>query len=177
MATINLINSDKIVLIDDMNFEFLNKFRWYLLENSKKTSRYAVCGQRKYLEKSGVDISSSGKVIWMHRLLMNFPNNFQVDHINGNSLDNRCFNLRICTASENGKNRSISNNNSLGVKGVYKENIRHRGKCFRARIRVNGKRISLGIFQTPREAEIAYKEASRLYFKEFSRESLNLSIT
>ena len=81
----------------------------------------------------------------LHRLLMNPPIGFEVDHINGNSFDNRRSNLRIVTHSENMQN-SIRNLNTLtGERGVYMEKVKYgKGIRYRARIWLNGKRIQVG---------------------------------
>lgn len=104
----------------------------------------------------------------LHRILMRCPDDRMVDHINGNTLDNRRVNLRICDHAENMKNRRIHSNNRSGVKGVYRDatekNIR-----WRAQIRVEGKKICIGSFASPEEAEAAYLEASKRYHGEFSR--------
>ena len=95
-----------------------------------------------------------------------------VDHINGDSLDNRIDNLRLVTESENSKNRKKGNNNTTGFKGVYQ----NKDGSISARIDVNGKNKYLGSFKTVELAAKAYKEASIKYHGEFRRvEDLALS--
>jgi len=74
-------------------------------------------------------------------------------------------NLRICTHSENVKNRKKSKNNTSGFKGVFKNGT---NKRWRAKIRCNGKQINLGYFDTKLEAYEAYCAACEKYHKEFS---------
>lgn len=83
----------------------------------------------------------------------------QIDHINGNSIDNRIENLRDVTSKENSRNLSISSYNKTGVMGV---NLTSRGR-FRARIIVHGKETALGCYSTLEEAAAARKEAEIKY--------------
>ena len=83
----------------------------------------------------------------------------QIDHINGNSIDNRIENLRDVTPGENNRNLSIYSHNKTGVMGV---NLTSRGK-FRARIIVYGKETALGCYSTLEEAAAARKEAEIKY--------------
>lgn len=92
----------------------------------------------------------------------------EVDHINGDSLDNRRENLRRCTKSENMANRSLQKNNTLGVRGVWVYQTRG-GNKYRAEIKVNGKKISLGNFDTIEEAATVRDAASIHYFGEFAQ--------
>lgn len=105
------------------------------------------------------------KTILMHRLVTNCPKDKVVDHINHDTTNNRKSNLRICSHSENGKNRSVSKNNKIGVTGVSWEKARNK---WRATIKINGKRIHLGLFENLEEAIKARLEAEKKYFGEFS---------
>ena len=95
-----------------------------------------------------------------------------VDHISGDTLDNRKENLRICTPLDNGKNRKVSIRNTSGFVGVQFRELTHR---WEAMITTNGKRIRLGGFLDINDAIAARKAAEELYFGEFSprREKLN----
>lgn len=102
----------------------------------------------------------------LHRVIMNTPPNEQVDHINGNKLDNRIDNLRNCTAKQNSYNNSIYSNNTSGYKGVVL--IKTSGK-FRARIRFNNKYLHIGCFNSAIEAAKAYNKKATELFGEFAR--------
>lgn len=97
---------------------------------------------------------------------MEAPEKMEVDHINGNKLDNRRENLRVCKGSQNKMNRSISINNKTGFNGVYwaKQN-----KKFRAMIGINGKRKHIGYFNTAHSAARAYNVAARGLFGKFAK--------
>lgn len=96
----------------------------------------------------------------LHRFLLPCPAGLQIDHINRNRLDNRKANLRIVTASQNSRNMGIKSDNSTGYKGV--QFIADHGK-YRARIRTDSGRVSLGHFKTALEAAHAYDKAAKLY--------------
>jgi len=79
----------------------------------------------------------------------------EVDHKNGDPLDNRRQNLRLCTHAQNQHNTGLSCVNTSGFKGVSK-----RGKRWKAQIRINGKQTYLGTYDTPEEAGAAYDAAA-----------------
>ena len=88
----------------------------------------------------------------------------QIDHVNGNSLDDRWENLRAATATENAQNHKRRAKKSplpMGVREVPS------GR-FAARIAVNKQKIHLGTFDTPESASRAYQTARREHFGEFS---------
>lgn len=109
---------------------------------------------------------NSDKLIYLHVLIMNPGKNEEVDHINGNRLDNRRENLRICTHQQNMMNRGIQKNNTSGVIGVY---YSEKYSKWHARIKVNGKYIHLGYFNNLDEAACVRKNAEEKYFNEFAR--------
>lgn len=90
----------------------------------------------------------------------------QIDHINGVKTDNRACNLREATNSQNGKNLGLSKANLSGIKGVSFETYTGRWK---ATIRVDGKSISIGRFDSIEQAALARKIAEQKYFKEWNR--------
>lgn len=103
------LTQGKFALVDDEDFDWLNKFRWYLSD-----SGYAKRDQHIKLEIN----KYSKKTIWMHRIINNTKGGLFTDHINQNKLDNRKENLRTVTKSQNGFNRGKQSNNTSGVKGV-----------------------------------------------------------
>lgn len=90
------------------------------------------------------------------------PDDLFVDHINGNAWDNRRKNLRVATREQNTQNRR---GNGKYLKGVTPG----RGGKFRASIKSNGLRTSLGTFTTEEQAALAYDHAARERFGEFAR--------
>ena len=90
-----------------------------------------------------------------------------LDHINGNTADNRIENLRECTNAENQMNNKLRKDNKSGHKGVCFHKAS--GK-WRASIVVAGKQHSLGYFLTPEEAAQTVSKERRKYHGEFTRE-------
>lgn len=131
-------------LIDLGDIEKVGKYRWYATEKGYVKSQ---------------------NNLRLHRLVMNATEDYLVDHINRNPLDNRKSNLRMCTQAENSRNVGVSQANSTGFKGVYFEKLNNK---YRARIKYNGKRISLGCYMNPVDAAIAYDKKAIELFGDFA---------
>lgn len=106
------------------------------------------------------------KVLMMHRVILPVSQGMQVDHINGDRLDNRRANLREATHSENARNRGIGKNNKSGIKGVRWCPVLCKWMSW---ITVDGKRTYLGSFHDLEGAAKAYANASREMHGEFGR--------
>ena len=154
MKEIRLTNG-KYAIVDDEDFELVNKFNWF------ETDGYAKQTTAKQTIK--------GKRILMHRLILGVTNpKIYVDHINGVTLDNRKSNLRICSPKENSRNRKRPAHNKTGFKGVsIGEN--KKWKNYVARIVYDGKMIYLGSYDTPEKAAIAYNQKALELFGEYAR--------
>lgn len=113
-----------------------------------------------YAFRNAVQPGGGKRVVYLHRAILCPPNGMQVDHINGDGLDNRRSNLRAVSAAENQRNKRINSNNTSGVAGVsYAE----RDAVWMASIKVDGKGKVLGHFQTFDEAVAARKAAEVHY--------------
>ena len=124
-------------IVDAEDVELLGQFNW----------KWKNSGNRGYATLRGGDGS-------MHRALMNNPHRMMIDHINGDSLDNRKSNLRIVTNRENQQNRKEHRDGKL-----FGCSYKKREKKWEAQIRVNGSQKSLGYFKTEYEAHQAYMKA------------------
>jgi hypothetical protein len=144
------LTKGKVAIVDDDMFEYLNQFKW--------------CYSKGYAIR-GIRVNGKAEKICMHRAIINTPVGMDTDHMNMNKLDNRRENLRICNRSENIRNTGLRSTNSSGYKGVTLHKARNK---WRARIRVNGKKKSLGYFATKEEAAKAYNAAASFYFREFA---------
>jgi hypothetical protein len=93
------------------------------------------------------------------------PKGMVIDHLDGNPLNNQKKNLRICTHSENMRNRNLYVNNTSGFKGVYWHKTTKKWMSY---IRINKKSLYLGIYTCPIDAAKAYNDAALKYHGEFA---------
>jgi hypothetical protein len=107
----------------------------------------------------------------MHRVIMgDAATGLQIDHCDGDGLNNQRANLRVCTSSQNNWNQRISKANTTGFKGVSRPaRLRGMVNCHVATIQLNGKRRYLGRFPTAEQAHAAYCEAAKKLHGEFAR--------
>lgn len=99
---------------------------------------------------------------YLHRAILNASSDKQVDHIDGNKLNNSKSNLRLCTNSENSRNTRPKRGK---YKGVYFD--KKRGQWV-AQITVDRKCTSLGSYLSPEDAALAYNEAAKSLHGEFA---------
>lgn len=143
------------VSVDDRDFNFLNQWRWSFWNLKGGDLFYAV--RQDYKTK---------RDIRMHRLIMNCPKDKQVDHINGNGLDNRRSNLRICSVAENQRNSKVHKDNKSGYKGVSWNKEK---KKWHVCIRIGKENKSLGYFISKIDAATAFNKTAKKYFGKFAR--------
>jgi len=150
--------------IDGEDFDKIKEYTWGVNYNKNADSFYIKTNKRLDINKR--------TVILLHRLIMNYPKNMVIDHINGNTLDNRKENLRVCTIGENSCNcKKYSNGKLSKFKGVsFDKNV----KKYKAYIKKNRKYIHLGYFMTEKEASEAYDVASKKYHGEYSKTNYKL---
>lgn len=149
------LTQGKVTLVSREDFDEISKYQWYAKPQYKRVL---------YAYRQSVYIDGKQRSVSMARQIMGFPDGMQVDHINGDTLDNRRCNLRLATPAQNGRNRGKYPNNTSGFKGAFY----HYGR-WQAGIRVDGKLMYLGTYNTPEEAHAAYCEAAKKYHGEFWR--------
>jgi hypothetical protein len=105
------------------------------------------------------------RIIWVH-VYGSIPDGAEIDHINGDKLDNRISNLRLASHAQNGRNAKVRCDNRSGYKGV---SWSKKDRVWCAFIHVDGRAKYLGGFPTPEKASSAYREAALLHHGEFAR--------
>lgn len=145
MKKIFLSNGD-FTLVSDEDYIFLFPYSWSQHKKGYVTGR--IDGEKVRMNR-----------VIAKRMGLNLLN--QIDHINGDKLNNQRDNLRSATNSQNRANSKSKN--KTGYKGVTKK----RNK-WQAQINVDGQKIYLGTFDSPEEAHQAYIKAAERYFGEFA---------
>ncbi len=115
---------------------------------------------------TGYAVATVGrKHLYMHRLILDAHHDVMVDHIDGNKLNNQRRNLRICTNSENMRNKLELKANKSGHRGVCRKKGHWK---WTATIKVNTKNVHLGYFAKKEEAIAARIAAEQKYFGDFA---------
>lgn len=152
---IGYTHNDEIFYFDIDDYEKIKEYCWHTTGYRDKTTG------TKYISTS----DKNGKILYMHRLIMNVHNldsSQQIDHINHYKNDNRKNNLRIVNNSENQFNIPIRKNNKSGQIGVGYDKSKN---IWYATIRINGKTKYLGSSKNKEVAIKLRKDAEILYYK------------
>lgn len=144
---VELCKGGKTIVDDDFRLEFPDMKLYYAQVSPRK---------------GYVRVSVAHRSMYLHRLLTGCPRGLEVDHINGDPLDNRMSNLRVCTKAENRRNLGLSKRNTSGYKGVYWSPGRQRWH-----VRVGSKHI--GRYRLLKEAVSAYNEAAISTYGAFAK--------
>jgi hypothetical protein len=143
-----ILTKNKKTIVDNNIFNLVSGKKWYA-----SYSRGLYYAARE----------ENNKMIKLHRLIMNAKPNQIVDHINGNTLDNRLCNLRLTDRSGNAINANKRKNTTSKYKGVYKKVLKKSIK-YRSQIQFNGEKIHLGSFDLEIDAAKAYNKKAKELF-------------
>lgn len=145
------LTKNKFTIVDDEDYEILNQHKWYCLNDY--AARDKITDKRK-------------RTLYMHRLIMNCSESSYVDHVDGNPLNNRRENLRICSQSQNNMNRNKTEGNfSSRYKGVSFDKERNKWVM---RLQKDGKCIIRKRFEKELDAAVFYNEMALKVYGEFA---------
>lgn len=144
----------KFAKVDDSDFDELSAFKWHFDNGYAK-------------RQIPVKERFSGKKWWyLHWSITGKPaQGFEVDHKNGDKLDNRRENLRVATLSQNRANIGLLSRNKSGFKGVSWHKASNR---WGVRVKLHGKVRWVGVFKKKEDAAIAYNKKAKELFGEFA---------
>ena len=157
MKTIQLANGRGIALVDDADWEMCAEHSWRLRKSSGTGTSYAI---------TNIHVDGKKTTILLHRFIVKAPKDKQVDHRNGNGLDCRRDNMRLCTHQENCRNRKKQRGCSSIYKGV---SWSKQHQLWQSRGIHNQVYYHLGYFASEVEAARAYNTFAVEHFKEFAK--------
>lgn len=149
-------HGDFKVLFSRQSLALIRKFHWCM----------SVSPRQFYVRAT----SASGQGALLQTVLMPAPTGFFTDHRDGDTLNNRLSNLRICTRGQNRSNSKLNKNNTTGFKGIH---FNRKDKKWVARISHQGRRIVLGTFLTIEQAVKERSLAEKEYHGEYARKGLS----
>ena len=151
-----------------IGYTYKNDEFWFDLEDYDLIKDYCWYKDKDgYFATNYYDNAKKKKRLSLHRLIMNFVNSTDIDHIRGKETrhDNRKLNLRAATRSQNNMNKGLQSNNTSGITGISWFSKTNQWRVY---ITVNKKFIHIGLFDNFDDAVKARKEAEEKYFGEYS---------
>lgn len=155
------LTQNKTTIVDDDDYERYGHLKWHYAHGRAVRRHGQWTRDRKKITGT----------TWLHREIMGNPEGLLVDHINGNPLDNRKENLRLCIQSQNMANarKTTKKKTSSTYKGVHKESSAGYKNPWSAYITKDKKRQNIGHFATEEEAALAYNQRAEELFGEFAK--------
>jgi hypothetical protein len=149
-------------IIDASDLPLVSQHRWWASVRRRADGSVSAV----YARRDGTKVNGRAPVIYLHRFVSGAACDVDVDHSDGNGLNNRRSNLRVASRAQNIRNAKKRRDNKSGAKGVWQD---PRYGTWQASITVNRKRVHLGSFRSLDAAAAAYAEASKLHHGEFGR--------
>lgn len=141
------------ILVSRQDYDRVSKYTWHISWNKDRTRKYARA-------------RINGKLVLMHRFILEVDSSFDVDHRNRNGLDNTRRNLRVANRSQNNAN-GLGKGNKNGFKGTF-FNSDGRPKPWYAQVGYEYRTVHCGSYVTPEEAARAYDRKAVELFGEFA---------
>ena len=168
-------HGEQTVLYDAVDRDIVHNHRWYVHQPKQSGRLYVRTnvdnpdgGIRVHTVKGRTYHSTKQTSIGLHQMIMQTPKGMYTDHIDGNPLNNKRSNLRVCSNADNCRNRGINKNNTHGYKGVSYDGRRPHAP-WSARVGFNYKRVYVGNYATKEEAARAYDKKALELHGEFAR--------
>ena len=163
------LSQDQVAVVDAEDYGWLSNYSWYAKWNPHTKSFYAVAAINKTvdfeLENGTIITRRVQAIVSMHRAVLKIGSErIHVDHEDHDTLNNRKYNLRRAGQHEQKRNSRVYKSNTSGFKGVHQ---RPNG-TYQARINMDGKRVSLGHYDTPEEAAKVYDAKAVEVYGEFA---------
>jgi hypothetical protein len=158
------LTQGQVAIVCDCHAHLVENHKWYAMWSPDTQSFYAVRNSSRLLGKR--------KVIYMHTVINNTPVDIYTDHVNNDTLNNTCTNLRNATREQNQRNKRKQSNNSSGYKGVSYDKQARRWMAY---ISINGKHSFIDYRDSPEAAAQLYDIAAINQYGEFAKLNFPLS--
>lgn len=145
-----------VAVLDEEDFDRISQFHWNSVQVDKRSENLIYATTK-----------IARKTTYMHRMVMGAQPGEEVDHIDGNGLNNSRSNLRIATSQQNKRNQRVHKDSTSRIKGVSWSPERRK---FQVYITVDWKRIPLGRFESAEEALAVRLAAEKEHFGDFAKE-------
>lgn len=153
------LTQGQFALVDDEDYDFINSFKWYAHKAKRKYRDVYYAWRNSTNEKGRTTVQ-------MHSIIIGeVPTGMDIDHVDGNGLNNQRINLRFATRSQNGGNQ-LSWGKTSKFKGVC---FHKRDKIYVAQIRKDNKHMHIGYFENEIDAAKAYDKRALELNGEFAR--------
>lgn len=147
MQTVRLeLSKGYYCLIDEGDLERVSAYNWFV-----------IVSRNHVYASTNMWANGKRRTVKLHRWLMGctWEDTKLVDHIDGDTLNNTKSNLRIVSKQQNNTNSKVRKDSRSGFKGVF---VTRREDRWEARIRINGRQVYLGTFDSPQLAALCYDE-------------------
>lgn len=153
------LNDGHVAFVDDEDFEIVSKYNWRAYSHGRG---FRVLRPNCWT-RNGEWIS---KYAMLHRFILKCEKGKEIDHMDGNPLNNCRSNLRICSRAENCFNKPLRKDSKTGIIGVR---FNKKWNTWTTRIVIDGDRKCIGSYDNKKEAALVYNVCASFCFGSFAR--------